>query len=293
MNKILPKILRFLVGLFILKKSSYLLGMIFIRIARKMRRKFYDPSKKTEFEIVTNSMGQIKMEVDKYSYMGGSIYWSGYHHVNEIIYLNSILKNDMTFIDIGANQGEFSLFASNKLKNGRVISFEPVSYQFNLLTKNISLNNFKNIEINKYGLSNEVGILPIYNSTNTALHGGFHEGLSTLYKSDERANFQENVDLKIFDEEYFEKLERFDFLKIDIEGAELYALKGMIKSLTKFKPEILIELSDETYLSAGYSVKEMIDFLESLNYKPYRIHRGKLIQTSNNYSQWGNYIFKQ
>ena len=244
MRSTLPKILRKLVGLFILKKSTYLIGMIFIRIARKFRRKSYDSAKKSEFEIVANCMGSVKMEVDKNSYMGGSIYWSGYHHVNEIIYLNSILKEGMTFIDIGANQGEFSLFAAEKIKNGRVISFEPVSFQFNLLKNNIAINKFENIEINKYGLSDEVGILPIYNSTNTVIHGGFHEGLSTLYKSDERANFQENVDLKIFDDEYFDKLDRFDFLKIDIEGAELYALKGMQKSLAKFKPEILIELSD-------------------------------------------------
>lgn len=293
MNSILPKILRKLVGLFILKRSSYLIGMIFIRIARKLRRKYYDSAKKSEFKIVANCMGSIKMQVDKYSYMGGSIYWSGYHHVNEIIYLNSFLKEGMTFIDIGANQGEFSLFAAEKIKNGRIISFEPVSFQFDLLKNNITLNKFTNIEVNKYGLSDEVGILPIYNSTSTAIHGGFHEGLSTLYKSDERDNFQENVDLKIFDDEYFDKLTRFDFLKIDIEGAELYALKGMQKSLAKFKPEILIELSDETYISAGYTVKEMIDFLEQLGYKPFRIHRGKLIQTTNIYSEWGNYIFKQ
>jgi len=293
MNSILPKIFRKLVGLFILKKSSYLIGMIFIRISRKLRRAYYDSAKKSEFEIVANCMGCIKMQVDKYSYMGGSIYWSGYHHVNEIIYLNYFLKEGMTFIDIGANQGEFSLFAQEKIKNGRVISFEPVSFQFDLLKNNITLNNFTNIEINKYGLSDEVGILPIYNSTNTAIHGGFHEGLSTLYKSDERDNFQENVDLKIFDDEYFDKLNRFDFLKIDIEGAELYALKGMQKSLAKFKPEILIELSDETYISAGYTVKEMIDFLDQFGYKPFRIHRGKLIQSTNIYSEWGNYIFKQ
>jgi FkbM family methyltransferase len=224
--------------------------------------------------------------------MGGSIYWTGFHHVNEILYLNRILTSEMTFVDIGANQGEFSLFAASKLTHGKVISFEPVSYQLGLLKDNVNLNNFTNITIHPIGLSDQKSSLPIYTSSESSLHSGVHEGLSTLYATESRNEFQEEIRLEIFDEIYEDTLTRLDFIKIDIEGAELFALKGMHKHIEKFKPQILIELSEETFEAAGYTVKDMLDFLGSFGYKAYRINRGKLIECPTIHTEWGNYIFK-
>jgi len=292
MSQITAKFLRFTINLFIIRKRFYLLGMVFIRLARKLREKNYKTTSKSEFVVVNNCMSNIKMNLDKNSYMGGSIYWSGYHHVNEMLYLRSFLSEEMTFVDVGANQGEFTLFAANILKKGKVISFEPVSFQYDLLIKNMELNKFENIELNKFGLSNEVCQMPIYNSTDTELHAGFHEGLSTLYKSNERNNFQELIELKVFDDIFYDRLERFDFLKIDIEGAELFALKGMTKSLEKYKPDLLIEISEECYNSAGYSIQDLIDFLSKFDYIAYKLYRGKLIKHNGDFSVWGNYIFK-
>ena len=290
MKLLIPKILRFLINPLINKKITYLPAMVLVRFSRKLRHKYYQSGE--EMCLVNNCMGSIKMRVDKNSYMGGSIYWSGYHHVNEMLYLNSYLEAEMTFIDIGANQGEFSLFAASKLTSGRVISFEPVNKQYNYFVTNIQLNNFKNIELNHYGLSNEIGQLPIYTSNNSVLHGGVHEGLSTLYQSGDRVEYEQTVDLKVFDDVYKDKLSRLDFIKIDIEGAELFALKGMKKHIEKFKPDILIEMNNDTFSSAGYTMKDVTDFLFEFHYKPYKIHRGLLSAHSGNFSDWGNYIFK-
>lgn len=291
-KKYAPEILRFLINKLIVNNFTYLSGMLLVRLSRMLRRKYFRKGMKEEMLIVNNCMGNIIMKIDKNSYMGGSIYWSGFHHVNEMLFLKSYLKPDMVFIDIGANQGEFSLFAASKLTKGKVISFEPVTKQYQYLVNNIELNSYHNIELNKFGLSNEETILPIFTSKNTELHGGVHEGLSTLYKSNERNDFEENVEIKIFDKEFGEKLTRMDFIKIDIEGAELFALKGMKLHLEKFKPVILIEMSDETFNSAGYSIKDVTDFLHSFEYNSYKIYRGKLIKHDGVFSEWGNYIFK-
>ena len=143
MKLLIPKILRFLINPLIIKKTTYLPAMLLVRFSRRLRHKFYLSGE--EMSLVSNCMGAIKMKVDKNSYMGGSIYWSGFHHINEILYLRSFLEPNMTFIDIGANQGEFSLFAATKLTSGRVISFEPVNKQYNYFVTNIQLNKFKNI----------------------------------------------------------------------------------------------------------------------------------------------------
>lgn len=286
-----PKTIRFFVNLFIKNKLTYLIGMVFIRYSRKKRIKNFNNSSQIEKVQIDNCMGKIKMIVDKNSYMGGSFYWSGFHHVSEIIFLDRFLQSDMNFIDIGANQGEFSLFAASKLINGHVYSFEPVTKQFTSLSQNINLNKFNNISTFNYGLSNEIGKLAIYTSKDLTIHHGVHEGLSTLYQTADRTELEEYVELKIFDEQ-FENIDRIDFVKIDIEGAELFALVGMRKSLQKFKPTILIELNEETFSAAGYSIKEITNFLLEFGYEPFVIYRGELLKNSGDFSKWGNYIFK-
>jgi FkbM family methyltransferase len=273
-------------------KATYLPGMVLVRFSRFLKKQFN--KKGVEMRTVNNFMGSIKMCVDRNSYMGGSIYWTGFHHLNELLFLNAFLKPDMVFIDIGANQGEFSLFAASKLTKGKVVSFEPVAKQLGYFQNNIKINQYKNIELNAYGLSNEEGTLPIYTSLDTELHSGIHEGLSTLYATGDRDAFEQNVALKVFDKEFENKFNRIDFIKIDIEGAELYALKGMQQHLNQFKPTILIEMNDDTFKAAGYSLKEMSDYLKSFGYEPFRIFRGAIFKIEENevFANWGNYIFK-
>jgi FkbM family methyltransferase len=286
--------LRFLVNCFIFNESTYLIGMALIRVSRKCKSLFTPKNYQEKNTVVSNFAGKLKMNVDMNSYMGGSIFWCGFHHVSEILFLNQFLTSKSVFIDIGANQGEFSIFAASKVSEGKVISFEPVQKQYQRLTENSALNQFKTIETHYFGLSNANGELPIFTSPETQLHSGWHDGLSTLYASKDKQQFQQNVQLKVFDFEFENKLERIDLIKIDIEGAELFALKGMQQHLQKFKPAILIEMNDETFTSAGYSIREMDQFLRAFGYEPHLIHRGKLKAVSQNdvFLNWANYLYK-
>lgn len=288
----LPGILRFFITRLIINKTTYLPGMVLVRFARKIRKKQHNRSRGKEMVEVPNFAGTLKMRVDKNSYMGGSIYWTGYHHINEFLFLRKTLKNDMVFVDAGANQGEFTLFAASKLSSGKVIAFEPVSSNYTSLTTNIRLNGLSNIEACHFGLLDKESKLPIYTSLDEELHAGRHEGLSTLFASDSRSTLEEEIDLKVFDDLFFDQLERFDFLKIDVEGAELFALKGMRKSLEKFHPVVLIEMNNETFTDAGYSMEEMVRFFVDLGYKPYKLHRGNLVpQSLDHFADWGNSVF--
>lgn len=291
MKSILASFLRKTIHVLIFRMNLYLLGMFFFRLSRKIRIIINKNAKNQDFRLTNNCLGNLKMNLDINSYMGGCIYWSSYHHVSESIYLNRTLKNDMNFIDIGANQGEFSLLASKIIKKGKILSFEPLSSNVKKIKKNVELNNIHNIEIYPHGLSDKQGDLPIYTSISND-EGGINDGLSTLYSSNSKSTFEEIVSLKVFDDLFFEKLDRIDFVKIDIEGSELFALKGMSKSLEKFKPQLLIEINDECFKSAGYSTKQLIDFLSLFNYKVFRLFRGNLIPHHGDFLVWGNYIFK-
>jgi FkbM family methyltransferase len=288
----ITKILRDFIFFLVTRKTLYLFGMILVRFARKIREFSYKENQGLYFCEVT-FMKKLRMRVDKNSYMGGSIYWTGFHHLQELLFLMNYLKPEMVMVDIGANQGEFAIFASSILTNGKVLAFEPVKKQRALLCYNIDLNKMHNISLFAYGLSNLKQKLPIYTSDNVSLHKGVHEGLSTIYPSSSRNVLEEEVELEVFDDIFFNQINRLDFIKIDIEGGELYALEGMQKSIEKFKPTILIELNEETFSSAGYSIIDVQKFFDKYNYLMYKWSRFNLIEVDlKNTAPWGNYIFK-
>src|SRR5690606_12853294 len=101
--------------------------------------------------------------------------------------------------------------------------------------------------------------LNIYTSHENKDKSGANEGLSSIFQSEIRDEIEAQIELKVFDDEFFDKLDRLDMVKIDIEGAELFALQGMRKSLEKFKPNLIIEMEQKTFDAAGYKIKDILD----------------------------------
>lgn len=277
--------------LFLIPKGLlYYPGMMVVRLMRWLRSIRKIESNIEEFHVVT-VYPRAKMKVDKNAYMGGSLFRTGFHHINEILFLNSFLRPDMVFLDVGANQGEFSIFAASKIKSGRVLAFEPGSASLTLLKTNKELNHFDHLEIYPYGLSHENAVLPIYTTAQDDTPIGRNEGLSSVYQTDFRSAFVEEIEVKVFDEIFYDKLGRIDFLKIDIEGGELYALQGMKKSIQKFRPWVLIEVGEETISAAGYSTSDLVGFFQELGYSFFEIKRGILQKEPViQFNKWGNYI---
>jgi len=231
---------------------------------------------RNRFVVIENFDRTLKLKINTSWSMGFSIYWSGFHEFHEFLFLNKFLKKDMVFVDIGANLGEYSLFAAKRLSFGKVLAFEPMPKMHALLEENKALNQFDNIVILKYGLSAQEGMLPIHEIENA------HEGLSTFFPGNQKSRTITNVPLKVFDAEVDSLgIERIDFIKIDIEGSELSALKGAIKSIQKFKPLVMVEINQQTYGMAGYSIDDVYSFLADLSYTPFAITKtGALVSTT-------------
>jgi FkbM family methyltransferase len=265
----------------------------FIHLSRYFHKKFANQMRNTPLQTIKNVMGNVKMTVNPSTYMGGQIYWCGFHQLSELIYLKEWLKPNMVVIDIGANQGEFSMLAGKILTHGEVISFEPVTEYFNLLSANKTLNNLENITCCQFGLSETNESLPIYTSLAETHQNNIHDGLSTLYKSDERDHLQEVIEIKILDEYLTtHSINRLDLIKIDIEGSELYALKGAKNTIATYKPNILIEVSVNNYANAGYTVEDLLLFLNPFGYEPFKIKRGKPVSIGiNELTVEGDYLF--
>lgn len=225
--------------------------------------------KKSNLIVVDNIDGDILMEVDTSKVIGAAFYWTGFHEFREWRCLHNLLTSDMVFLDVGANQGEYALFAAKRLTNGRVIAFEPVNEIYCKLEYNIAINGFTNVETYNLGLSNAQGIEPIYKVKNTLSN---NEGLATLYQTESRGELIQKIKLDRLDNLISDiKLTRLDFIKVDIEGAELSMLQGAQNSIQQFRPKVMIEMNDETFKAAGYSKMDIVNFFDSVRYRAYGI----------------------
>jgi FkbM family methyltransferase len=244
-------------------------------------------AKRTQELIIENFAGNIRMKVDRARSMGASLYWTGFHEFREMFFLHRFLKPAMTFVDVGANQGEYSLFAAKRLSNGKVIAFEPLASIRKVFEENIKLNGFINIQVFDCGLSDKSGALDFHEIE------GPDEGLGTLYLGDKKSKAIINIQLRSLDQIADEhSIGKIDFIKMDIEGGELNALKGSIKTIEKYRPVIMIEINESTYQAAGYSTQDIINFFTAIKYEPYEIgKRGRLMKCSS-LPTFGNLIYK-
>lgn len=216
----------------------------------------------------------ITFKVDISTYLGRLLYWRGAHEWAPIMALRNIIKNGFTCIDIGANQGEYTLWMAKLAgANGQVISFEPLTKMFKQLSENIALNKSmanRIIPIKK-GLSDKESELPIY-SVNADSKYADNEGMPSLFPTSSKNTFVENILLSTLDIELNKlNIQKVDFIKVDVEGAELSVLKGAFNTLSKFKPILLIEFNEATFKAAGYTSIDIFNFLNQFGYKFYLI----------------------
>jgi len=127
----------------------------------------------------------------------------------------------------------------------------------------------------------------------TFADGSRHEGLGTLYASDTRARPAGTIRLTTLDAFVSERdFARVDGIKLDIEGAELAALRGAATTIERFRPWLIIEIGEETCGAAGYEPAAILDFLDRLGYDCRRIGRKGKLQpaTQDTTSSWQNVL---
>jgi FkbM family methyltransferase len=218
--------------------------------------------------------GDLTLRVDRSTYMGSLIYWWGYHANDEFRVLRQFLKPDMVAVDVGANQGEFTVFLAKRLRAGRVFSFEPVLGLYAQLIENLRLNGFTNVEPHNVGLSNAEQIRPMFTTGEVERYHSYNEGLATIYADPIRSTEIGTARFDVFDERYAKVLPRLDFIKIDVEGAELPVLQGAKDTIAKHKPAILLEVNEDAFNAAGYEKTELLGFLQQFGYKHYIVEEG-------------------
>ncbi len=206
----------------------------------------------------------VTMKVDISKQMGNAIYWRGAHDWAPIFVLEKFLKKGDTFIDVGANQGEYSVWAARKVgSKGRVLAFEPMQKLFDQLTENIRLNEsfHKTILPIKLGLADEKGEVILYASADS------NEGTNTIYNTEKFSIELGKIQIDTLDEQLNElKINEVNFLKIDVEGAELQVLKGALNTLKTHRPILLLEINKDACIAGGYLPEDILELLKPFEY---------------------------
>lgn len=178
-------------------------------------------------------------------------------------YAKELVKNPRVVLDIGANIGQESVQYATWAQ--KVYSFEPVPVIFDVLAQNISQNNFNNVNLYNLGCGSSPAKL-------NARFQEANEGSTYICEKPGKNNVE--VDIVCVDE-FLPLIEDVDFVKIDVEGFELFALQGMKKTLCKNYPVLQIEAIDTHLERNGVNSTDIYDFLFDLGYNKVTTHLGK------------------
>lgn len=145
--------------------------------------------------------------------------------------------------------------------NGRVFSFELIPQIAQQQKRNIELNGLKNVVLEMSGLGDDNKEIEVFWSEkwNT---GNIKENLL-----ESAAKKRIGKILRLDDYVLENKIEKIDFIKCDVDGSEIGFLKGARKTLSKFKPSMIIELNEECQLRHGSSCSEVFDEIAPYGYK--------------------------
>jgi FkbM family methyltransferase len=173
------------------------------------------------------------------------------------------LKGGDTFYDIGANVGFFSIIAAKLVGNtGKVYAFEPGSGNAHSVRHNAQLNNFSQIEVIAKAVSHTSGSGQLL----LAKYSGGH----TLAIADAPPDLagEVTVDLVSIDDLIAQnKIKPPNFVKVDVEGAELDVLKGMTETIKTYQPTVIYEIDDGDRDAYERKYRELANFFERLNYR--------------------------
>jgi len=214
----------------------------------------------------------FNMIVDPLSDKNGiehELYYKGIYEKETMHIIKSCVSEGDTFIDVGANIGVVSLYASVCVgRSGKVLSYEANPDTAILLKNNIKLNNFSNITVCEYALGSQEGKGEIYPETIKNNRGG-----ASMVKRDGQGKLKYDIDIKKLDDVIGSDKPRM--MKVDVEGWELEVLKGSQKLLSGPDAPILIV---ESFLHRENTIGSPTDiykYLRSVNdYSIYKPEKG-------------------
>jgi FkbM family methyltransferase len=222
------------------------------RIAAPLSRLF--PVERAAIQLP--SVGRITLDLS--IEMQAHVYWAGVGRDDARIIrlLRAALPPDGVFLDVGANVGIHTLAAARHVAagGGAVLAFEPHPANYRALVLNVAQNRLRHVAAENLGLADRPDVL-----TGAAPAEGGNWSLAS------RGDHRFEVRLVRLDDYLADHpLPRLDMIKIDIEGAEVRALRGARRTIERYRPLIVFEACPAWLRQMQTSADELFGELHGL-----------------------------
>lgn len=178
---------------------------------------------------------------------------------SEIIF--GLIEPGFNVFDIGANIGWYSLNIAKLHSSTKVWSFEPIPTTFLSLKRNVEINEVSNIQLHNFGFSNEEKNLKFYLQPEASVSASS----ANITGSNNIIEIVCNV--KRLDDFIVETGLKMDFIKCDVEGAELFVYQGGIEAIKRDKPIIFTEMLRKWSAKFNYHPNQIINLLIGMGYR--------------------------
>lgn len=220
----------------------------------------------------------------------------------ELELIDRVVREGDTAIDIGANYGLWAYHLSRAVgRDGRVFSFEPIPFTsrtFRLIQRALGFTGNVELVAKGCGESNERVSFTVPVQDGGAISAGLAHRMGRNDDRPERrtfANFDRTMDVEcevVALDDYLPSISRLSLVKCDIEGADLFALRGARTLLEKHKPVVIVEITPWFLEGFGLSVSDVTAFFDGLGYECYRYEEGgSLARTATHEIVEDNWVF--
>ncbi len=176
-----------------------------------------------------------------------------------------LFEDGKTFFDVGANAGFYSLGMASRFPCASVHSFEPIPASYRQICRNVALNRFSNITAHNIGFSDRAGELTFYYDPSVSVAtSSAHPGPGC--NAEEIVCRVETLDNFVTASEC-----EPDFIKCDVEGAELFVFRGGRRVLERQRPIVFTEMLRKWARRFGYHPNDIIALFAGLGYRCFSI----------------------
>lgn len=215
------------------------------RLRRSLIKRIH-PAMLRDFPFETAFYG-LRFRGNIINYIDRLIYFCGAHEKYMLHFLRDFTKRlkqsentPATFVDVGANAGNHSLFMASLVD--KVHAFEPFGRVRTQLLENIAINQLKNIEVHPFGLGDADASLPFYAPPEANLGAA-----SFMQDGTNCTTVMGHLPLRKGDAVVSESgIKNIRIVKADVEGFERHVLEGLRQTLLRDRPLLVIELSPKT-----------------------------------------------
>lgn len=171
------------------------------------------------------------------------------------------IKEGTAVLDVGSNFGQMSILFADKVgADGRVYAFDADDFVFEILEKNIAANNKTGKITATFGAvhnkENEVLYFPVQDFEKYGAYGAYGIDYNSTQGRKVKSVTIDSLNIQ----------QPISFMKIDIQGGDLQAMQGAVKTIGKNKMPILFEYEYHFEDDYNLSFQEYVDFVRSIGY---------------------------